>query len=170
MAEVPGVEESALKLLETAGTDATKQQAALASVVELLTKFTHEQGEKVVNAWRNVLPQIFTKYHDGYIANDLTEKDIRMTKLFYPRSWLEATGFFDNHAASGPDVIMFEPNPLPSAGSNYMLKSEAVMQTIWAVFFTTLIVGGLTWLVFSRMYAEKLMGVTIKRSEYTPIV
>lgn len=57
------------------------------AVIGILTAFTHQQADAVVSAWRNLLPLLITKYHDGYIAEDLDTPDLRMKKIFYPKWW-----------------------------------------------------------------------------------
>jgi hypothetical protein len=86
------------------------------SLTELFTSATNEQANKVVTAWRDLLPQLITKYHDGYQAEGLQDKDIAMKRLFYPAWWLKATGYFDSKINTGPGVIMFSPGP--HRGSN----------------------------------------------------
>jgi hypothetical protein len=73
----------------------------------LLTVATNTAASQVVTAWRDLLPQLITKYHDGYEATHLTEETIVMKKLFYPLAWLQATGYFLNKPNQGEDVILF---------------------------------------------------------------
>ena len=56
-AAVAAVEEVALKVLATAS-----YNAATAHVSELLTKATNEEANKIVGAWRDLLPRLITKY------------------------------------------------------------------------------------------------------------
>jgi hypothetical protein len=92
---------------------ATKLLAGSAdvSLTELFTSATNEQANKVVIAWRDLLPKLITKYHDGYQAEGLQDKDIAMKRLFYPAWWLNATGYFNSKINTGPGVIMFSPGP-----------------------------------------------------------
>jgi hypothetical protein len=74
---------------------------------------------KIVSTWREMLPKLITKYHDGYRAiTDGTLPAVEMQRLFYPAWWLKAVGFFNSGINTGPGVIMFAPNPLgASSGS-----------------------------------------------------
>jgi hypothetical protein len=76
-----------------------------------LDDFSEEQAKAVVSAWADLLPQLITKFHDGYRAEDLAEPTISMHKFFYPKWFLDASGFWNNKPNVGPDVIMFQPTP-----------------------------------------------------------
>lgn len=80
------------------------------AAVKLLTAATDKAAFDIVSSWRDLLPHLITKYHDGYEASELTAPHILMKKLFYPVWWLKATGYFDSLPNSGPDVIMFAEN------------------------------------------------------------
>lgn len=56
-AAVAAVEEVALRILSTAS-----YNVATARVGELLTKATNEEANKIVGAWRDLLPHLITKY------------------------------------------------------------------------------------------------------------
>lgn len=84
---------------------------AIPGVTALLTEVSNLQAAKVLIAWRDMLPKLITKYHDGYRAEGLTTPAINMQKLFYPKWWLDATGYFDNKITTGPGVILFNPSP-----------------------------------------------------------
>mmetsp|Transcript_15414 Transcript_15414/g.25781 ORF Transcript_15414/g.25781 Transcript_15414/m.25781 type:complete len:167 (-) Transcript_15414:1028-1528(-) len=82
-----------------------------------LTDFTNKQGNYINDAWKNFLPFLITKFHDGYVAGNLDGDQISMTKLFYPKWWLEAVGYFDKNKGNfGPGVILFEPSPTSGTG------------------------------------------------------
>ena len=62
------------------------------------------------------------RYHDGYRAEGLTDKDINMSRLFYPAWWLKISGYFDSKINTGDGVIMFAPSPyLISGGYGWIL-------------------------------------------------
>ena len=90
---------------------------ALPGVTALLTEVSNLQAAKVLLAWRDMLPKLITKYHDGYRAEGLTTPAIEMQKLFYPKWWLEATGYFDSKITTGPGVILFNPSPNKSSAT-----------------------------------------------------
>ena len=59
-----------------------------------------------------------------------------MSRLFYPAWWLKATGYFDSHINTGPDVIMFEPSPYSNnnGGNSWLI----------ALFLTAVLSSALT--------------------------
>ena len=77
------------------------------NLASLLTEFSQNQATLVSVTWRKLLPQLITKFHDGYEARDLQGERIDMHKLFYPQWWLEAVGFFLNKPTVGDGVILF---------------------------------------------------------------
>ncbi len=80
-------------------------------VSELFTGFSEAESQYIVSSWRNLLPHLITKFHDGYIASNLNGTSIHMVKLFYPHWWLDAVGYFKNRPNHGDDTIQFMPNP-----------------------------------------------------------
>jgi hypothetical protein len=60
-----------------------------------------------LNKHRFNVISLYFRYHDGYIAEDRDSTSIQMKKLFYPKYWLDATGFFNSKIAGGPGVILF---------------------------------------------------------------
>lgn len=60
----------------------------------------------------NICDVLF-RYHDGMIATNRDQPQIMMKRLFYPKWWLQATGYFNQHGNFGPGVILFAPNPNP---------------------------------------------------------
>ncbi|KAJ1414037.1 peptidase family C69-domain-containing protein [Ochromonadaceae sp. CCMP2298] len=87
------------------------------AMVDRLTDFTNFHGNMVVNEWRNLLPRLITKYHDGYIATALQAPTIVMQKIFYPLWWLKAVGYFEENKGNfGPGVILFGPGPAAEGG------------------------------------------------------
>jgi len=75
----------------------------------MVTAVTNKQASKILMSWTELFPKLITKYHDGYIAQNLESPMISMHKLFYPKEWLDATGFWNNKINKGDDVIMFNP-------------------------------------------------------------
>eukprot|EP01034_Spumella_vulgaris_P030165 gene30165-37332_t len=98
------------QLMVTAIAAVQQTEAALASVsdskarIAKLTQVTAEQGQNVLTAWKNLLPQLITKYHDGYQALSLDAANINMQTMFYPKFWLDATGYWLNKPNLGPGV------------------------------------------------------------------
>lgn len=104
------------------------------ALVKLLTTATDQAATTIVDAWRNLLPALITKYHDGYEAQDLTAPHITMKRLFYPLWWLQLTGYFNSHINSGPDTIMFAPAPASGAGALLLTAFVSVCATLGVVY------------------------------------
>jgi dipeptidase len=105
-------------------------------LVKLLTAASDQMATTIVDGWRDLLPQLITKYHDGYEAQDLTAPHITMKRLFYPLWWLQMTGYFDSHINSGPDTIMFAPSPAPNNGMGVVVMTAllSVLATLGVVY------------------------------------
>eukprot|EP00981_Chlorochromonas_danica_P008430 scaffold2193_cov179-Ochromonas_danica.AAC.9 len=106
-----------------------------AGAVALLTEATDKAANTIVSAWRDLLPQLITKYHDGYVAQTLDAPHITMKKLFYPLWWLQMTGYFENHVNSGPDVILFSP-PAPGISTGSQQTVALLTTAIVSVLLT----------------------------------
>lgn len=107
------------------------------AVAAALTAFSNEQADYIVASWKDLLGKLITKYHDGYRAENLDGSTVVMHKLFYPKWWLEATGYFDNKITAGPGVLMFAPSPLSGIGSTVL----AAAITGCAALFVGVLVG-----------------------------
>lgn len=101
-------------------------------VIAILTAVTNEVAANILLSWRDLLPKLITKYHDGYRADDLDTGSIRMVKLFYPKYWLDVTGYFNNKINTGPDVIMFQPSI--NTNDNSLLILTAIISSIISLF------------------------------------
>lgn len=106
------------------------------------------------------------RYHDGMMALNLDQPLITMKRLFYPKWWLQASGYFDRlHGHFGPDAILFAPSPLGSSVGYYA-----------GLLFTALVSGAasvaVVLYVLQRQQQGKLHGASVfaARHEYTPIV
>jgi hypothetical protein len=133
------------------------------AVSSILTVFTNEQAYKIVSAWRELLPQLITKYHDGYHAQNLDGSAIEMKKFFYPKFWLESTGYFDNKINAAPGVILFSPNPVESALSSS--SSSSVLSFSYSTFILA------TGTVLLALYGGYVLGKRTSQQyrAYTPI-
>ena len=125
-------------------------------VVQALTDFTNAKGEYIMDEWRSLLPRLITTYHDGMIAMNRDQPMIMMKRLFFPKWWLQATGYFEHHGTFGPDTILFAPSPT-ATGTSFGY-SGALLATALASSAVTAMVT----LYLLRRAAEK-------RHEYTPI-
>lgn len=133
-------------------------QGTSAEVIKALTEFTSAKSEYIQTEWRALLPHLITKFHDGMIATGLDQPSIVMRKLFYPKWWLEATGYFLHKGNFGPGVILFEPTPATTASSSSALSYTATMVLV-AVCSSLVTVLGV-------MYVLRRQS---KRHEYAPI-
>ena len=95
----------------------------------MVTATTNKQASKILIAWTELFPKLITKYHDGYIAQNLESPMISMHKLFYPKEWLDATGFWNNKINKGDDVIMFNPK----VNYEYVLAFAIVVSSLIAL-------------------------------------
>jgi len=86
------------------------------------------------------------------VAEQLDSPKLVMRRLFYPKWWLDLTGYWKNAAVKGPDVILFDQNP---AGSEKGAFSYNAMYT--AVLVTALVSIALTALAGSYLvrYRER---------------
>jgi len=87
-------------------------------VIRILTEFTNNQGNKIIAEWRDLLPKMIGKFHDGYITSGTDLPTIKMIHMGYSRAWLNSTGYFLNRGHEGPGVILFSPDPASSSGSS----------------------------------------------------
>lgn len=117
--QVAEMDVKASKVLTDCEADKECDMAAAEQQVRvMLTDFTHSKGDHTVESWRQLLPKLITQFHDGYSAENLQEKDIKMRRLFYPKWWLDAVGFFDSTPNRDPDAIMFAPKPVAPASTD----------------------------------------------------
>lgn len=93
----------------------------------LVDVFAEEQARSIARAWRELLPALITRFHDGYRAEALDQPAIAMHKLFYPLDWLQATGFFNNKPNEGPGIILMQPLAQRGAGSGLLLALAVVL-------------------------------------------
>ena len=142
------IEAKAAEILATR----TNTTEAIHMVNDMLDDFTNAAGDETVATWRDLLPRLITLYHDGYHAEDLTGSAIRMKKLFYPKWWLDAVGYFNNKPQTGPDVIMFQPTPGSSSDSSFV-----------STVFATAIFTGIPCLFAGFVLARRMQG---RRFEY----
>lgn len=58
-----------------------------------------------------------------------------MQKLFYPKWWLDITGYFTHPPNTGEGVILFAPQPVGyvSTGEAYMYVGMAIVLTVLAM-------------------------------------
>ncbi len=76
------VEAKAVKLLQ----DGNDEKA-----MAVLTQYTKDNAEEILEAWWDLSEHLYVKYNDGYIN---TEEEIAQP-VFYPAWWLKAVGYED---------------------------------------------------------------------------
>ncbi len=64
-------------------------------IVQRLTEFSNNQANFMSKAWADIFPVILTTYRDGYVIGDLDKPTVSITKMFYPKYWLDAVGYWD---------------------------------------------------------------------------
>jgi hypothetical protein len=89
------------------------------------------------------------------IAMDRDQPMISMKRLFYPKWWLEATGYFLHKGNFGPNVILFAPDAAQQPTMSY---GAAVLLTA-ALSSLATVVGTLYFIKHGQD----------KRNAYTPI-
>lgn len=100
------------------------------AAVALLTETTNEQALLILLEWRNMLPALITKFHDGYTATQLNDPSLKMVKMFYPKAWLDATGFFNSKISTGPDTILFASDAASRSGMGAALVITALVSSL----------------------------------------
>jgi dipeptidase len=131
------------------------------AVEAILSNTVHEQASHIANRWKNLLYEVITHFHDGYIARKLDTPDIDMHKIFYSKEWLQATGYFDSVANSGPGVILF------ASKDSMLTMDQSNGRVFTAVIFTTVFVSFFT--VVSMMIVQKKTGVLTVNRDYLPV-
>ena len=104
--------------------DAVLDSAMTDAVLSAMNELCQHGVERVVQAWRDLLPALITKFHDGYIES-VVDNNIHMERLFYPKWWLTASGYFLVPPESGKDVILFDA--APDAQSTSMFSGVSVL-------------------------------------------
>ena len=120
------------------------------TVTSLLTQLTIQEGSYVSDHWRDIFPVILTTYRDGFVMK-VTEPTIAFERMFYPRWWLEAVGYFNIPGNKGG--ILFEPNPQAAGGqvSVFAFWSGILL----SIALTTMVCSLLNWRKERALAAEK---------------
>lgn len=119
------LETAALELLsQCQSEDNCDEKDVNGQVTAMLTEFTLTKGQQTTDTYRELFPQLIAMFHDGYSALQLDQRDIKMTKMFYPKWWLEATGYFKNAPNEINGAIMFESDPTSEVQAQYATAAE----------------------------------------------
>ena len=81
-----------------------------AAVLTSMNQMCSAHVAAVNQAWRDLLPQLISKYHDGVVMS-VEHSNIHMDPKFYPKWWLKASGYFLQKLEKGKDVLMFASGP-----------------------------------------------------------
>jgi len=91
-------------------------------VVNMLTDFTVNNGNRALDRWWNLFESLITKFHDGFRVDNVNVDTIAPQPVFYPFYWLEATGYWGANG-QGPDYsqtswqfLLHPPTVVPNAG------------------------------------------------------
>jgi dipeptidase len=120
-------------------------------VAEMLTQFTLARGQQTVDAYHDLFPKLITQFHDGYDVRQLDKKpNIQLTKMFYPKWWLEASGFFDRHPNDIDGAILYDVDPGLEVDSHYASASEYYAGVLFAGLFAGCVALGAGFLAGKR--------------------
>lgn len=113
------------------------------------------------------------RYHDGMIAMNRDQPMITMKRLFYPKWWLQATGYFEHHGTFGPDTILFSPSPTATEGSSMGYYGGLMLTALLSAAATVAVT---MWVLQNqdkvRVLSSAVLGSAapaVSRHEYTPI-
>jgi hypothetical protein len=117
------------------------------------------------------------RYHDGMMAMDRDKPLITMKRFFYPKWYLQATGYFNHPGTFGENVILFQPTP----GTAEVPVSPVALTSDAGYYGGLLLTAALSSVasVMAVLYVlqrqEKLVALLpgqapyVARHEYTPI-
>jgi hypothetical protein len=91
---------------------------------------------------------------------------ITMKRLFYPKWWLQATGYFEHHGNFGPGVILFAPSPDANAGAGVAYFAGLLLTSVLSCVVT---VAAVMYYLQRQDKVQMTGGARIARHEYTPI-
>lgn len=165
IAAVMRIEQLVLSLLNNPSNKDASQVDV--EVTTLLTDTVHAQADLVVSRWQKLLYELITRYHDGYSAENLDKEDIYMKKLFYPKSWLDATGFWNSKPNDDPDALLF------ATGEEMISEGQCHGQIFQIVFWTAVVSSLVTFLSMwlSQRYSRNSSKgyVTVGPGVYMPV-
>ena len=87
------------------------------TVLKAMNQLTLSTVASIVQSWKDLLPALITKFHDGYIES-IQDNNLHMDKMFYDKWWLTASGYFLEPPNHGKDVIMFATSPEGTTGKD----------------------------------------------------
>ena len=75
------------------------------ATIGYLTDWCDEQASNVLDAWWKFLDHMMAKYRDGYIMKDIHTETLSPVKIFFPKWWLEMTGYWGKPATGGSTPV-----------------------------------------------------------------
>jgi hypothetical protein len=127
--------------------------AIILGCVETLTEFTVTKGQKVSDAWKELFPYLLSHFRDGFILNtdDVT---IGITRMFYPKWWLDAVGYFNIKPNPNPEAILFGARDriIATSGSNDNYVSK---QFFYVSLIGTSVLSAISVYSFLKYYVYK---------------
>ncbi|CAM9382145.1 unnamed protein product, partial [Ascophyllum nodosum] len=60
----------------------------------MLTEHSNAAASTAVSSYHALFDTLVARFHDGYCMKDPSAETVEMNKLFYPKWWLEAVGYF----------------------------------------------------------------------------
>jgi hypothetical protein len=116
----------------------------------MLTQFTLSKGQHTTDTYRSLFPKLMAQFHDGYQALQLDQRDLKMTKMFYPKSWLQATGFFNLPPNQLDGAIMFDTDPALDVDTPYASASEYYAGVLSSGLFVGMVALGMGFVAGKR--------------------
>jgi hypothetical protein len=117
------------------------------------------------------------------MALDRDQPLITMKRIFYPKWWLQATGYFEHHGNFGPGVILFDSNP-ESVNTGSGSGSGSGVRVVAGILLTSVlscVVTAAAVMFYLQQQGKGLMllpgggsggggsAARVARHEYTPI-
>ncbi|CAM9381692.1 unnamed protein product [Ascophyllum nodosum] len=72
----------------------------LEAVTGMLTEHSNAAASTAVSSYHALFDTLVARFHDGYYMKDPSAETVEMNKLFYPKWWLEAVGYFSTRQVS----------------------------------------------------------------------
>lgn len=139
-------------------------------IISKITNFTIAHGEYVSEEYKNLFPLLLTKYRDGMVMSGLLSDTLTITKLFYPKSWLKATGYFEIPPNNDSNVILFQPNPMIHDNiNNNNINNNGISYFTFFIFILIFSCVSFCMGWYSNIYKNYNYSINSFRYGYAPI-
>ncbi|CAM9357293.1 unnamed protein product [Hapterophycus canaliculatus] len=71
------------------------RQGNVDSARAMLASHTNDSAVAAVSSYHALFDTLVARYHDGYQMEDPDAEIVKMNKMFYPKPWLQAIGYFE---------------------------------------------------------------------------